>query len=209
MKCLIIAAGRGTRLGQEGISKPLIPVLGIPIIERIIRTAIAAGIRDFYVVSGYNGAKLRAFLDTLTEKLRIKITHIKNEHWEKGNGLSVLMAQEYIAENFLLMMGDHLIDSSVLENLKKYQLSDGEIVLAVDRDLNTPMVDMNDVTKVRMIDGKIVGIGKDLKEFNGFDTGVFYCSSAIFNALAQSISELNDDSLSGGAESLQLKEKLK
>lgn len=208
MKCLIIAAGRGTRLSQKGISKPLVPVLGIPIIERIIRTAIAAGIRDFYVVSGYNGAKLRAFLDTLTEKLRITITHIKNEHWEKGNGLSVLMAQEYIAENFLLMMGDHLIDSSVLENLKKYQLSDGKIVLAVDRDLNTPMVDMNDVTKVRMIDGKVVGIGKDLKEFNGFDTGVFYCSSAIFNALAQSISELNDDSLSGGVRKLAAERKV-
>ena len=55
-------------------------------------------------------------------------------------------------------MGDHLIDASLLENLKKYQLSDGEIVLAVDRNLTTLLVDMNDVTKVRMIDGKVVGM---------------------------------------------------
>ena len=209
MKCLIIAAGKGTRIGQEGISKPLIPVLGVPIIERIIRTAIAAGIRNFYVVSGYNGAKLRTFLDTLTEKLRITVTHVTNEHWEKGNGLSVLMAQEYIAENFLLMMGDHLVDSSLLENMKKYQLSDGEVVLAVDRDLNTPLVDLNDVTKVRTVNGKVVGIGKDLNEFNGFDTGVFCCSPAIFNALAQSISEHNDDSLSGGIRKLAANRKVK
>ena len=86
MKCLIIAAGRGTRLGQEGNSKPIIPLLGIPIIERIIRTAIAAGINDFCVVSGYNGAKFREFFDTLIEKHSITITHITNEYWEKGNG---------------------------------------------------------------------------------------------------------------------------
>jgi CDP-L-myo-inositol myo-inositolphosphotransferase len=208
MKCLIIAAGRGTRLERAGDSKPLIPVLGIPIIERVIRTAIAAGIRDFCVVSGYNAAEIRAFLDTLSEKTRITITHIENEHWEKGNGLSVLMAKDYITENFLLLMGDHLIDSSLLDNIKTYQLSDGEIVLGVDRNLDSPLVDMNDVTKVRMIDGKVVGIGKDLKDFNGFDTGVFYCSPSIFSALAQSVSEYNDDSLSGGIRMLADKGKV-
>ena len=39
MKCLIIAAGKGSRLRQQGESKPLIPVLGLPLIERVIRTA--------------------------------------------------------------------------------------------------------------------------------------------------------------------------
>ncbi len=208
MKCLIIAAGKGTRLEGEGICKPLIPVLGVPMIERIIRTAVKAGIWDFCVVSGYEGAKLRGFLDTLTEKLRITITHVTNEYWEKGNGLSVLLAQEYIAENFFLMMGDHLVDSSLLENLKKYQLSAGEVVLAVDRNLNTPLVDLDDVTKVRTVNGKVVGIGKDLNEFDGFDTGVFYCSPAIFKALAQSISEHNDDSLSGGIRKLAASRKV-
>ena len=40
MTCLIIAAGKGSRLLQGGKSKPLIPILGIPMIERIIRTAL-------------------------------------------------------------------------------------------------------------------------------------------------------------------------
>ncbi|MBW1698840.1 MAG: NTP transferase domain-containing protein [Deltaproteobacteria bacterium] len=209
MKCLIIAAGRGTRLEQAGISKPLIPVLGIPIIERIIRAATVAGIREFYVVSGYNRAELRQFLDRVAGKLQIAITHITNEHWEKGNGLSVLVAQDYIAENFLLMMGDHLVDPSLLENLKKYPLSDGEIALAVDRNLNTPLVDMNDVTKVKTADGKVTAIGKDLKEFNGFDTGVFLCSPVIFDALARSISQDKDDSLSGGIRNLAAEGKVR
>jgi GTP:adenosylcobinamide-phosphate guanylyltransferase len=43
MKCLIIAAGKGSRLQNRGECKPLIPVLGVPLIERVIRSAREAG----------------------------------------------------------------------------------------------------------------------------------------------------------------------
>ena len=83
MKCLIIAAGKGSRLWQRGDSKPLIPLLGVPIIERVIRSAIAAGIDDFCVVTGYNGEKVRSFLYNLAESRRITISHVINDDWEK------------------------------------------------------------------------------------------------------------------------------
>ena len=57
MKCLIIAAGKAKRLSQRGDSKPLVPSLGVPLIERVIRLVIKAGIDDFCVVTGYNGEK--------------------------------------------------------------------------------------------------------------------------------------------------------
>ena len=65
MKCLILAAGKGSRLRQRGDSKPLISVLGIPHIERTIRSAIEAGVHEFYVVSGCHGEQVRRFLDDL------------------------------------------------------------------------------------------------------------------------------------------------
>lgn len=43
MKCLIIAAGRGSRLSERGDSKPLAPLLGIPLLKRTIITATKAG----------------------------------------------------------------------------------------------------------------------------------------------------------------------
>lgn len=43
MKCLIIAAGQGSRLQSKGESKPLVSLLGVPLIERVIRSAIAGG----------------------------------------------------------------------------------------------------------------------------------------------------------------------
>ncbi len=48
MKCLIIAAGQGTRLKAKGEIKSLVPLLGVPIIERVIRSAVKGGADDFY-----------------------------------------------------------------------------------------------------------------------------------------------------------------
>ncbi len=78
MKCLILAAGKGSRLSQRGNSKPLIRLLGIPLIERTIRSALEAGIDDFYVVSGYNGDQVRPFLEDLAPRCATTITHVIN-----------------------------------------------------------------------------------------------------------------------------------
>ena len=58
MQCLIIAAGQGRRLREQGDSKPLVPLLGVPLIERVIRAAREAGADAFYVVIGYQGDRL-------------------------------------------------------------------------------------------------------------------------------------------------------
>jgi 1L-myo-inositol 1-phosphate cytidylyltransferase len=134
MKCLIIAAGKGSRLRQRGDSKPLVPILGLPLIERVIRNAIEAGADDFYVVTGYQEELIRVFLVGLTGRLGCRITPIFNRDWEKENGLSVLKAREYLKEPFLLLMADHLFDPAIARELMALPLSDGEIALGVDRD---------------------------------------------------------------------------
>ncbi len=197
MTCLIIAAGKGSRLLQGGKSKPLIPILGIPMIERIIRTALEVGVDEFYVVTGYQGHQVRNFLAQLEERLAIRITPLVNEDWEKENGLSVLKAQEVLHESFLLLMADHLFEPSLGRELTTLALAKEEIALAVDGDTRNPLVDMEDVTRVKVEHGKIREIGKGLVDFNGFDTGIFRCSPAIFKALEQSREKDGDTTLSG------------
>jgi len=68
MKCLIIAAGRGSRLSSRGDSKPLVPLLGLSLIERVILTAKNASLTDFYVVTGYNGEEVRDCQSSLLTK---------------------------------------------------------------------------------------------------------------------------------------------
>jgi len=196
MKCLILAAGRGSRLRQRGPSKALIPVLGVPLIERVIRAAQAAGAEDFYVVTGYQGEHVRAFLERLTGRLGVHITTLVNDEWEKENGVSVLKARERLREPFLLLMADHLFEPSIARHLMGLDLAEGDIALAVDGDTHNSVIDMQDVTRVKTEGGKIRDIGKGLTDFNGFDTGIFLCTPAIFDALKRCIEESDDTTLS-------------
>lgn len=210
LKCLIIAAGKGSRLSKRGESKPLLPLLGLSIIERVILTARKSGIEDFYVVTGCHGEKVRLFLDEFEQRRNIKITHIINDDWEKGNGTSVLKAKETLKENFILLMGDHIFDEDILRRLKDEKIQKGEVILATDfkTDSNS-FVDINDVTKVSVNNNKVTDIGKNITQYNAYDTGIFLCSPAIFTAIETSIIRYNDDSLSGGIKILAREGKVK
>lgn len=209
MKCLILAAGKGSRLWQRGNSKPLIRLLGIALIERTIRSALEAGIDDFYVVSGYHGGQVRRFLDNLASRCATTITHVINNDWQDGNGLSVLAAKEHLAEPFVLLMADHLFDPSILRDLAAQTPCDGEITLAVDYNTANPLVDLEDVTRVRSENKRLTEIGKGLEKFDGFDTGIFLCTPAIFDGVEQSVAEHQDSSLSGGVRCLAAQGRVK
>lgn len=207
MKCLIIAAGEGSRLSNRGDSKPLIPLLGVPLIERVMLNANKVGLGDFYIVTGYNGEKVRKHLDQFSQNRDIRITHLINEEWEKQNGLSVLKAKDQIKENYILLMTDHIFDENILVRLMETENDDSEVRLAVDYNIDNKMVDVDDVTKV-LVDGndRIINIGKDIKKYNAYDTGIFLCSPAIFEALEESVAN-GDTSLSGGMKILAKKKK--
>ena len=197
MKCLIIAAGKGNRLRKKGEVKPLIPILGVPLIERVIRTAMEGGANDFYIVLGYESKKIEIFLNELNQILNIPITIIQNDDWEKENGYSVLKAKKFISEPFILLMSDHLFNPSIIKSMQSYSLRNGEVLLAVDTNTSNPLVDIDDVTKVKFENSYISNIGKSIDDFNGFDTGIFYCTHALFNALEDSQKIHNDTTLSG------------
>ena len=198
MKCLIIVAGKGSRLKSLSDSKPLASILDVPLVERVIRSALEAGVNGFYAVVGYRGEQVRDFLDDLGGKILAPITVIENDDWEKANGLSVLKAKQVLDEPFFLLMGDHLFDPEIARKMIDFPLMDDEIALAVDQDLKNPMVDMDDVTRVMASDGLIRNIGKGIEEYNCFDTGIFLCNPVLFSALEQSMRDTGDDSLSGG-----------
>ena len=209
MKCLIIAAGQGTRLRGVGDSKPLIPLLDKPLIVRVIETAREAGVKEFYVVIGYNAQKVVETLQSFAEQSGVNIEFIDNDEWKKQNGLSVLKARGIINSPFFLLMSDHMFDEKILRQLRVNAIADDarDVILAVDTRLEkNPLVDLDDVTRVRQEHGEIIDIGKHLTSYNAFDTGIFYCTPGIFDALEQS-AEQGDSSLSGGIRVLAAKGK--
>ena len=208
MKCLIIAAGKGSRLQSIADLKPLIPLKNIPLIERVVDSAMEAGADDFYVVVGYKGADVRAYLEKVGRSKSVSITVIENKDWERANGISVLKAQPYLNEPFLLMMADHIFDPEIARLLISQSENNEGLLLAVDENLENSFVDMDDVTRVLTQDNRIKNIGKGIETYNCFDTGIFLCDPVLFAAINDS-SKKGDESLSGGVRNLARQGKAK
>ena len=196
MNCLIVAAGAGGRLRQRGQSKPLIPVNGVPLLERVISRARKAGVDRFFVVTGYRAEDVRAALDRIAARDAISITPIHNDEWQRGNGVSVSKARPLLDGPFVLTMCDHLVDPAILRDLMASRLEPDTVTLAVDFNVTGSINDPDDVTRVLCSDGRITNIGKVIRDFNAIDTGVFLCTHAMFDALQLS-QDAGDDSISG------------
>ncbi len=184
MKCLILAAGQGSRLRSRAESKPLLPLLGVPLVERAVRTAMAAGADRFVVVTGHAAEQVEAFLGGLAARLGVPIDTVRNPDWaQTENGRSILAAEGLLEEPFLLLMADHLFEPELARDLLQAPLPEDGLCLAVDGDRGNPLVDAGDVTRVRRDGDRITAIGKGLEPFDGYDTGIFHCTPALFDAL--------------------------
>jgi choline kinase len=200
--CLIIAAGRGSRLVSRGEPKPLVTLGGTTLIERVIGTAARAGARSFCVVTGYLAEQIESALPASAALAGLELRFVRNPEWERENGVSVACAAGSVGDRFALLMSDHLFEERVLARLLAEPIADDEVILAVDTRIeNHPTVDLDDVTKVRVEAGAIRDIGKALTDYNAFDTGMFLCTPALFAALEESFGR-GDHSLSGGIRTL-------
>jgi 1L-myo-inositol 1-phosphate cytidylyltransferase len=198
LRCLIIAAGRGSRLSHRFPLKPLAPLAGTPLIERIMVLAAGQGIHEFVIVGGYGHRELERFVRDAAARLRVVATIVENAEWRRENGHSDLAARDSLAEDFVLLMADHLFDGALLGVALRAALDPGQAALVVDfRVAGHPHADLDDVTKVRVRNGRIVDIGKRLASYNAFDTGIFRCTPGLFAALEESLRG-GDGSLSGG-----------
>ncbi len=198
MQGLIVAAGQGTRLRAIAPCKPLAMVRGRPLIEHAIEAARMGGVRDFVVVTGYRGEALEEFLQGLASSRRLSIRLVRNPDWHLANGHSVVAARPLLQQRFVLMMADHLFDPALLADLLAAR-ADADVLLAVDRRLDNPLVDLADVTRVRTrADGAITAIGKLIEPYDAFDTGVFLASTALIDAIGDDIAGGGAGSISAG-----------
>lgn len=192
MKAVILAAGKGERLSQgkdKSEPKPLIPLLGLSLLERAILSAKESGIYDFVIVVGYRSEEVVKYVEAKQKRLGVNIDLVENEEWEKGNGLSVLKTKETLKEeDFVLLMCDHVFDSNILKELLEYAKNRGsKCVLCVDKPEN--VFDLEDATKILLERNKPKAIGKGIENYDAVDCGIFYCMSEMFDALEEKIGE--------------------
>ena len=199
-EAVILIAGEGSRLrGSDGtFLKPLVPVLGRPLICYTIDALIHAGIKKASFIAGYQSAQMIEAVKQLIPS-KIEPCFIENRDWRKQNGVSLLTAANQVTSPFLLTMSDHLFDRSIVDLLVRDAVLD-QLNLAIDRKLDS-IFDVDDAMKVQTRGDRILQIGKDLTVYDGIDTGLFVCPVDIFGYLER-VKRDGDCSLADGVRSM-------
>jgi choline kinase len=188
---LILAAGNGSRIAArsgEG-PKPLVTLNGKPLLEHVMNNAHQAGIERFVIVVGYRGQAIKEWYENHPLP-GVQVTWIENPDYRKDNGISVLCAKKLMHEKFLLLMADHMFEAETARSLLRQPLGRDEVILGIDSNIGS-IFDLDDATKVRVEQDRIVEIGKALRNYNALDTGMFLCSPALFHWLEEAAAHGN------------------
>lgn len=128
-KAIIPAAGFGTRFlpQTKALPKEMLPIVDKPIIQYVVEEAVAAGIEDIIIVTGYHKRSIEDHFDNISADLRAnlkqagklelldevkKISDLANfiyirQKGPYGNGTPVLNARHLIGdEPFAVLWGD-------------------------------------------------------------------------------------------------------
>ncbi len=119
MKAVILAAGRGERLGQAGRDQPkaLLAFDGVTLLERHIQNLAHGGIRQVYLITGYQQQAIEQAIAGLT--IDITIQTIYNANYTQGSMVSLYCARDILAAatDLILMDADVLYHTEILQRL--------------------------------------------------------------------------------------------
>ena len=198
-EAVILMAGQGSRLrgSDDTFLKPLVPLVGRPLISYSLDALIRAGIKAVNFVVGYESGRMIEQVKQLIPS-GLSASFIENRDWQKQNGISLLAAADRVSKPFLLTMSDHLFDAAVVDRLLDSFDSDF-LNIGVDQKLDS-IFDLEDAMKVRTRGNRVTDIGKNLRDYDAIDIGLFVCPLEIFDYFerAKSRSGRNDCSLADG-----------
>lgn len=131
MKAVILAAGKGTRMGPLTDNRPkvMLPIANRPLLEHIIVTLKAAGIREILIVTGYLKEKIMEHFGDGTG-LGVNIEYI-GQQAQKGTADAVATVRNWAGtDRFLVTNGDVLAS---IPDIKKLCTTEGDAVLTAKK----------------------------------------------------------------------------
>lgn len=168
MRCIILAAGTGSRLGEitKVRTKGMVPVLGKRLIDYLLDFIETDFFDEIIVVGGFCYEDLKNHVSSKGIK---NVRVIENSEYLKGNIYTMLTAlKEFGDDSFLMTNVDHIYPRELFERMKP---SFSGITAMCDFDRNLGADDM----KVKLDSSrKIKSISKQLDDFDCGYIGMTY-----------------------------------
>lgn len=135
MQALILAAGTGSRLRPYTLTVPkcMVPVDGVPMIERAVDALIEAGIKRLGIGLGYKAEVLKDFIAKTFDSKRLNgmtIEYIENPVYDKTNNIySLYLAKDFFSrDDTILLESDLVYDKKIIKDLASAKESNLAVV---------------------------------------------------------------------------------
>lgn len=202
--CIILAAGQGKRM-KSPLPKVVHPVLGVPMVIRVVRQAVKAGLESPIVVVGYNMESVIPLLETEGVSWAVQEEQLGTAH-AVACGM-----QDVSAESVTILLGDvPLLESSTIAKLEESRrkagaaiavlssrppdpsgygriIRDGDLLSAIveDRDCTPGQLEICEInTGLMSFDGRaLTELLRDIRADN--DQGEYYLTDAVSIAVSR------------------------
>ena len=126
MKAVILAAGKGTRMGDltQSLPKPMLRVQGKPILHHILEGLLHAGITDTFIVTGWQAGVIEDHFQDGSQ-LGLRLAYGR-QTVQDGTGKAPELARDFVGPDpFLLTYGDILVRADTYARMRR-RLAEGE-----------------------------------------------------------------------------------
>lgn len=106
MQCVILAAGKGTRLRPltDHCPKPLVKVLGKTLLDHIV-LALPSAVDELIIVIGYKGEMIREYCGQMFHGR--KVTYVEQVE-QNGTAMALWLCKDLLHGRFLFMFADDI-----------------------------------------------------------------------------------------------------
>jgi bifunctional UDP-N-acetylglucosamine pyrophosphorylase/glucosamine-1-phosphate N-acetyltransferase len=196
MKAVILTAGEGKRLRPITTSrpKPMIPIIGKPLLEHTVIGLREAGIDHLILIVGYKEETIRNHFDKFSKEFNLKIEYVTQKEF-LGTAHALSQVKHTIRdESFLILNGDIFVDTGIFKQIvQEYEKhsSEGYIALfKVNNPENFGVISLNSNGFVEKITEKP---SPRLKLGNLANAGIYIFNTLIFKAIEKTKKSIRNE----------------
>ncbi len=188
MKAVILAGGKGTRLGDKTktIPKPMMPIKGKPLLEYQIELIKEYGITEVFLIVNHLFETIKAhFGDGKAYGISIKY-YVEEEPLGTVGGIKAIQSQ--LNDDFLVFYGDVMVNMDLARLIKFHKDKKSEATLVLhpnDHPYDSDLVEMEEDGRISAFHSKPHESGKYYS--NMVNAGLYLFSPAVFPFLKENV----------------------